>query len=282
MSLRGVKKDSNDMEKRAARRKKSALTVQLLAGKVPDPIARFLADIVEARSSDARYIDFAFLGSGGSSGALADELKPGSSSGKPHIVINKRIDGTLQQSFDQMVVPHEEKYQKGVAYLAEHKKVSHVAAPLPEFVFDPNHSEAAGEVFNSPGQVKTFCVCGRAFSFQLKLESNPLVTVGSFITITHGFGLILFFLLSDAIDANYGLETFRDYLEQLPIEKVAKTIGFRVSPGNSVWCPFGYVPVIIGWDRKTKPIKRRRKSTATSRMQCTRSLTVSLCTQRPN
>jgi hypothetical protein len=253
------------MEKRAARRKKSALTVQLLAGKVPDPIRRFLADIVEARSSDARYIDFAFLGSGGSSGGLADELNQESSFSKPHIIINKRIDGTvvantyyhrkLQQSFDQMVVPHEEKYQKGVAYLAEHKKASHVAAPLPEFVFDPNHSEQAGEVFSSPGQVKTFCVCGRAFSFQLKLESNPFVTVGSFITITHGYGLILFFLLSDAIDANYGLETFRDYLEQIPIEKVAKTIGFGVSPGNSVWCPFGYVPIIIGLGPKNQTDK---------------------------
>ena len=67
----GVKKGSIDMEKRVTRRKKSDLTVQLLAGDVPDSIARFLTDIVETRSSDARYIGFAFMDSGGSSVALA-------------------------------------------------------------------------------------------------------------------------------------------------------------------------------------------------------------------
>ena len=54
-----------------------------------------------------------------------------------------------------------------------------------------------------------------AYHFGVRFESAPLIGVGSFFVVTHGYGVVVFFEIGDICDYGHSLEGFTEYVTDL-------------------------------------------------------------------
>ena len=81
---------------------------------------------------------------------------------------------------------------------------------------------------------------------KIHVECSPTTGLDTFITITHGYAIIALIRISSLTEFGESLEAIHSFLAANDGVYLTEQVTFGVSVGGAVWCPFGYVPIIVG------------------------------------
>ena len=92
----------------------------------------------------------------------------------------------------------------------------------------------------------------KAWCFSEKIEANPSAGLPCFVTAATGLLWVSAVDIRMALDKQQGLETLREVLAKISAAEMDKVPSCILAPGDSIWCPLGYVPVVIAIGTETE------------------------------
>ena len=110
--------------------------------------------------------------------------------------------------------------------------------PIGEVAFPPLDNILAC----NEGLTATLTIQDR-WSYHLSVSSHPLAGVPTLLTVVKGFAMIAVVDLNLALSQSFGFDDIPAFLAFLNNQVL--TMLCVCGPGDSVWCPYGHVPIVI-------------------------------------
>jgi hypothetical protein len=200
-------------------------------------------------------LSFSFGGTGGSGGFGEEYIgaRNGQFFKEPLCFTNFQSD-VLSHYHQQITNMHEAlkevcgaKYDTAGEHFKSNAKSTSLLVSCGAFEFEVNlDSETKGKIFSAPGAFNPYSVTQRTWQFTFKLEGMPHAGVGNFIAVTHGFALVMLLPVQTIIDHSFTIDTIGDFLNEVDPGVLEKQTAFDLEAGHAVWCPFGFVPLVVG------------------------------------
>ena len=111
------------------------------------------------------------------------------------------------------------------------------------FVFNP---EGADTIFEQTSQLPPILFSQRKYSYDVSIEAWPLQGISLFMTMATGSAFILVVPLHLVIAEEVTLKAY--VADKKNRNCLLKCLTFRLDVGQSLWVPFGFVPIVIGMD----------------------------------
>ena len=244
----GTRKSELSSEKRTHTRQQSSMAQKFVHGGCPGLYADFLAAVMQGRAAGDRFRDFTFNCTGSSTSYQAEYTRS-HSFGSPCCFLTddsaSYYHRLLKSLHIELTKSADEKYNRAVKYIADNPKAVAIAASVHTLCFKINE-EGGEDMFQIAGHCQPCHVTQKSWHVKLALECSPSLGLGCFATVTHGFLLVMILSVSQIVDYGYGIDTALDFLENQDKSFFEGQAAFAVSVGNSVWCPFGFIPICIG------------------------------------
>ena len=124
------------------------------------------------------------------------------------------------------------------------KEITHLCAPFLDCEFNVVFQDM--DSFDCRGsKCEPLLSVQKAWSFTSKVEGGPISGMPHLITCTEGLIWVSLIEISYVLEADYHLTTLVECLEHTAQDKLSKTTSAILAAGDTVWCPFGYCPVIL-------------------------------------
>ena len=141
------------------------------------------------------------------------------------------------------------KYQKAVDHMLEsidhpkHTEKTHVAAQLAAYKL---HLKADGcDMFQYEETNDPIMVVQKNWSYTNRMEANPYAGMPSFLTCCDGLLWVTSLNIEFILNSGKNMATVHELLASMGPDAMDKQASFILSPGDSIWNPAGFMPVVI-------------------------------------
>jgi hypothetical protein len=90
------------------------------------------------------------------------------------------------------------------------------------------------------------------WAYSVDSECIPLAGLAAFLTCTRGYAWVLLLTVEELQREGKDLATITQWFDDQEPEALAKMPHVGLSEGDSLWYPFGYVPIVIGLENDKK------------------------------
>jgi hypothetical protein len=242
--IRNRGSNSRRNETRAANDQKS----QLVELGVPSTLAEVLATLMKDKKGDSRFEAFSCAP------YAADVLEKDTFTAPKCIrTVDCRLDTRWHAKMKAFGEGYSDqislKVPQGIKRL-EKDELSHGVVMLAcyrQFTFDADETEI--ELFKLEANLPPLLFVQRAWAFSDCLENIPYAGMMGFLRVFTGYLIVMVVELASIVGAGYGLDSLTGYLETLSCNELTKFPTFGIRAGDSMFIPFGFVPLAIAVDK---------------------------------
>jgi hypothetical protein len=139
------------------------------------------------------------------------------------------------------------KVAKGMQKMEKHD-VANVMVALDARAFAFNPEGTTYFEYASTAKVPPLLYVQKAWAYCMDVDDVPTAGVGGFITVRHGYALVVIVNVEDIIEEKLDLSSISAFFEKRGSSALGKLATFGLPQNSSVFIPFGTVPVVIGVD----------------------------------